>query len=281
MVVDPQWRDETMKVVISEDRVIRMSKRIPEYEFSGTYIGMTAFSGYVQKRLFTKLEDLILTGHENAFFNVAVQQLADEGVRVGFTSTGDLPWAEIDDPGDLAFARLHVFSKLTRAHLRHSPSMDDILAGTFATSRCQLWRPQSTRVVNWNIDRGLHLPAITEFLASQQADVLILQEVDVNAKRTHLLNVAKKLARTLRMNHVFGREFEQLSQESRTSPAYQGQATLSRWPLRNAGVIRFRCQSGFWRPRWFLPRTDPFQQRLGGRIALATEVDLLESVGRP
>jgi L-glutamine-phosphate cytidylyltransferase len=57
--------------------------------------------------------NLIRTGKENEFFNVAVQQLADEGVRVGFTRTADLPWAEIDDPGDLAFARLYVFPKLT------------------------------------------------------------------------------------------------------------------------------------------------------------------------
>jgi L-glutamine-phosphate cytidylyltransferase len=113
MVVDPKWRDETMKVVISQDRVIRMSKRILQSEFSGTYIGVTAFAANVQQELFAKVETLIRSGKQNEFFNVAVQQLADEGVRVGFTSTGDLPWAEIDDPGDLAFARLHVFPKLS------------------------------------------------------------------------------------------------------------------------------------------------------------------------
>jgi len=77
------------------------------------------------------------------------------------------------------------------------------------------------------------------------------------------------------MNYVFGREFEELTQRSRTSPAYHGQATLSRWRLKNGHVIRFRRQSGFWRPRWYLPRTPPFQERLGGRIALVTEVDVL------
>jgi choline kinase len=113
MIVDPKWRDETMKVIISEDRVIRMSKRILESEFSGTYIGITAFAAGVQVALFAKVNNLIGTGKENEFFNAAVQQLADEGVEVGFTSTGDLPWAEIDDPGDLAFARLYVFPRLT------------------------------------------------------------------------------------------------------------------------------------------------------------------------
>jgi choline kinase len=113
MVVDPKWRDETMKVIISEDRVIRMSKRILQSESSGTYIGITSFGADVQDGLFAKINNLIRTGNEKEFFNVAVQQLADEGVHVGFTSTGELPWAEIDDPDDLAFARLHVFPKLS------------------------------------------------------------------------------------------------------------------------------------------------------------------------
>jgi choline kinase len=117
MIVDPKWRDETMKVIISENRIIQMSKRILESEFSGTYIGITTFGASVQKGLFAKVNHLIQTGHQNEFFNVAVQQLADEGLRVGFTSTGDLPWAEIDDPGDLAFARLYVFPKLTQSRL--------------------------------------------------------------------------------------------------------------------------------------------------------------------
>ena len=122
------------------------------------------------------------------------------------------------------------------------------------------------------------MPEIADFLASQQADLLTLQEVDLNARRTHSLNVAEELARKLGMNYVFGREFEELTQGSRTSPAYHGQATLSRWRLKNPRVIRFRSQSGFWRPRWFLPRTEPFQERLGGRIALVTEVDVLGRV---
>jgi len=74
---------------------------------------------------------------------------------------------------------------------------------------------------------------------------------------------------------LIGLEFQELTQGSRTSPAYHGQATLSRWRLANPRIIRFRCQSEFWRPRWFLPRMEPFQERLGGRIALITEINTL------
>ena len=112
MIVDPAWRDETMKVVICDDRILRMSKQITEEEFSGTYIGITVFARHIVDRFFKKLDRLIREGHYKVFFNVAVQQLIEEGVPVEYTLTGGHAWAEIDDPGDLAFARLHVFPKL-------------------------------------------------------------------------------------------------------------------------------------------------------------------------
>jgi choline kinase len=115
MIVDPVWRDETMKVVILEDHIIRMSKNISREEFSGTYIGITVFSKAIQDRFFHKMEDVIAAGWVNEFFNVVVQELANEGVPVGYTSTDGLPWAEIDDPVDLTFAQQNVFPQLATA----------------------------------------------------------------------------------------------------------------------------------------------------------------------
>ena len=115
MIVDPLWRDETMKVVILDDHVIRMSKNMSREEFSGTYIGITVFSKAIQDRFFQKMEDVIGASRVNEFFNVVVQELANEGVPVGYTSTDGLPWAEIDDPVDLTFAQRHVFPQLATA----------------------------------------------------------------------------------------------------------------------------------------------------------------------
>ncbi|RZU35551.1 NTP transferase domain-containing protein [Edaphobacter modestus] len=115
MIVDPLWRDETMKVMIEDDRVTRMSKKISQEEFSGTYIGITVFSKSIQNRFFDKLSTVIAAGRINDFFNVVVQELADEGVHVGYTSTDGLAWAEIDDPLDLTFAQQSVFPNLSAA----------------------------------------------------------------------------------------------------------------------------------------------------------------------
>ena len=129
-------------------------------------------------------------------------------------------------------------------------------------------------MVNWNINRGLRIEEIISFLEAQRADVLVLQEADLYARRTGFRNIAEEIAKRLRMTYTFGYEFEELTQGRRGAPAYHGQATLSSWPLGNSRVLRFRQQSNFWKPKWFLPRAEPFQPRRGGRIALITEVEV-------
>jgi endonuclease/exonuclease/phosphatase family metal-dependent hydrolase len=152
--------------------------------------------------------------------------------------------------------------------------MQEILTGKFAPSRLVLWPPKSLRIVDWNINRGQQLQGVTDFLVGVNADIVILQEVDFNARRTHHLNIAETIARKLEMNYVFGREFQELVQGSKDSPAYHGQATLSKWPILNPRLIRFSKQSHFWQPHWFLPKIEPFQERLGGRIALVAEINV-------
>jgi endonuclease/exonuclease/phosphatase family metal-dependent hydrolase len=152
--------------------------------------------------------------------------------------------------------------------------VQDIESGNFAVPRWLIGTPDSIRVVDWNIDRGLKLRGVIDFLAGAKADIILLQEADLNARRTHHINVAREIAQKLEMNYVFGREFQELTQGSKTSPAYHGQATLSRWPLSNSRMIRFQKQSHFWRPHWFLPEIAPFQERLGGRMALVSAVNI-------
>ena len=152
--------------------------------------------------------------------------------------------------------------------------MHDIVTGNFAPPRLIVSAPKSLRIVDWSIERGQRLQGITDFLVGVNADILILQEVDLNARRTHHLNIAETIARKLEMNYVFGREFQELAQGSKDSPAYHGQATLSKWPISKPRLIRFPRQSQFWQPHWFLPKIEPFQERLGGRIALVAEINV-------
>jgi endonuclease/exonuclease/phosphatase family metal-dependent hydrolase len=153
-------------------------------------------------------------------------------------------------------------------------SLDWIEAGTSPRSKVASAYPEQFRVVSWNIARGSRLEAISEFLIGADADLILLQESDCNSRRTAYRNVAKELSQALEMHYVFGIEFQELGQASRASPAYHGQATLSRCPLSEPRILRFHNQSRFWEPRWWIPPLAAFQRRIGGRMSLVTCLEL-------
>ena len=153
-------------------------------------------------------------------------------------------------------------------------SMDQVETGAFADCQIVGRRPDVIRVVSWNIARGCAFDQVTEFLFDAKADLIILQEADRNSRRTSCRNIAKEISQKLGMNYVFGIEFQELGQGSPESPAFHGQATLSPWPLSRSSVLRFRRQSKFWHPFWWIPRLPVLQRRLGGRMALRTHVSI-------
>lgn len=154
-------------------------------------------------------------------------------------------------------------------------ALDRIRRGNFSPD--PLEPGPSLKVLNWNIERGSQFEGVLEGIQEQRPDICILQEVDLNAERTRRKDVAAELARGLKLNYVFAAECQELSQGTDLSPAYHGQAILTRLPIRRHRILRFACQSNHWRPAWYTPNWSVFQPRLGGRIALVAEVEALES----
>lgn len=130
------------------------------------------------------------------------------------------------------------------------------------------------QVVTWNIERGLRLEEVKAWLKGQPPSLVLLQEVDLHARRSGTVHVSESLARATGTNFVFAAEFQELAQGNSQEPAYQGQAILTSLPFREVRILRYKDQSEFWRPRWFLPNKGPFQRRLGGRLALVAELTL-------
>ncbi len=149
------------------------------------------------------------------------------------------------------------------------------------------------RAASWNIERGLNFDLIRLALSDPEgfkdaaqrrgglnrskqemidlqlrtlrdADVIILNEVDLGMKRTDYLDVTRELAHALRMNYVFGVEFvevdrlddvgvdqvqlddpalaKQIQEELKPDPSrylgLHGNAILSRYPIQNARIFR-------------------------------------------
>jgi endonuclease/exonuclease/phosphatase family metal-dependent hydrolase len=123
--------------------------------------------------------------------------------------------------------------------------------------------PQDLKVITWNIERGSAYDAVLTVLRRLDPDVVLLQEVDRDCRRTGYRNVARDLAAALDMNWVAAGEFQELGESgSRDVPAITGQAILSKYAIHDAAGLRFKAQD---RWRWSI---NPAQPRRGGRIAL-------------
>lgn len=162
---------------------------------------------------------------------------------------------------------------LPRARLRVSPeTLNEVVLGNFSTPlstariRERDLSKEPIRIVTWNIERGLQYEKILETLRGElRADIYVLQEVDRYARRTEFRDVARSLASELGMHFAYGIEFQELIQGRSNRPALHGQATLSRFPIENARVLRFQTQPKDWSRDWFQPRE-------GGRMALVTRI---------
>jgi endonuclease/exonuclease/phosphatase family metal-dependent hydrolase len=73
-------------------------------------------------------------------------------------------------------------------------SVQEIEAGGFVRPHLVVCAPNCIPIVSWNINRGLQLRRIIEFLETARADLVLLQESDLNARRTHHLNIAKEIS---------------------------------------------------------------------------------------
>ena len=109
----------------------------------------------------------------------------------------------------------------------------------------------SIRVVAWNIERGMRLDGIIQFLQGHpllaNADVLLLSELDWGMARTDNRFVAHEIASALGMNYAFAPCYLALTKgagiEKRAGGENQeslhGNALLSRFPVRRAHSLAF------------------------------------------
>ena len=96
------------------------------------------------------------------------------------------------------------------------------------------------KIIQWNIERGYKLDGILRDLKNIDADILIVQELDINCKRSGFVNVPEMIAKTLCMECVFVVEFHELddpltrvaAEHAAGSPwSYHGNAIFSRFPI--------------------------------------------------
>ncbi len=105
ILVDPEFREETTKVIAPRGRVVRLGKNIPRERASGTFVNVASFSSAFANRLFQEAARQFAGGRLNQFFNDVLNDLIAKGLPVEAVDSRGLPWAEIDDETDFVHAR--------------------------------------------------------------------------------------------------------------------------------------------------------------------------------
>lgn len=117
-----------------------------------------------------------------------------------------------------------------------------LMTGIFAAA--QQKAPELLTVMSYNIHHAnppskpglIDLDAIASVIRSKNPDVVALQEVDVNTKRSGQLNQAAEIARKLGMNYVFGKAIDYEGGE-------YGVAILSKYPISDTFIHKLPADS--------------------------------------
>ena len=101
--------------------------------------------------------------------------------------------------------------------------------------------PESLGVLMFNMERGVHLEEIQDFLRDcpdiRPFDLILANELDDGCARSGNKNTAGELAAALGLNYAWGLEFIELVDDG-NQRGFHGNAVFSRWPIRRAGVVR-------------------------------------------
>ena len=107
--------DEEVKVIIKDDVVVNIGKKLDSKICYGEFIGIAKFSKAFNEKFKIKLDDIVKIGNENAFFELALEELVNENASenlLGILNIHDLPYIEIDYPDDLEKAKNETCHKL-------------------------------------------------------------------------------------------------------------------------------------------------------------------------
>ncbi|KAJ1675974.1 hypothetical protein EV182_000187, partial [Spiromyces aspiralis] len=129
------------------------------------------------------------------------------------------------------------------------------------------------RVVQWNLERGYKLQQELDYLQTLDADIVCLQEVDIDNERSGNVNQAKIIAERLGLNGGFVTEFIEIRDPCRSAAqqggGVHGNTIYSKFDMKFR-VVKHEHQPYDWNSDGRFLR----EPRLGERYTIAAEVDI-------
>ena len=104
LMVEPNTRDETMKVKIENKKIVAVNKQIEHNVANGNFIGMAKFSKKITKMLFDEIDEMI-TKNVDGYYTLGIEQLIKKNIQVGYQFTNGLSWMDMDEMNEFEEAK--------------------------------------------------------------------------------------------------------------------------------------------------------------------------------
>lgn len=136
------------------------------------------------------------------------------------------------------------------------------------------------RIIQWNIERGMNLIGIIKELKKLNADILIIQEIDIECERSKRVNCLKEIAAKLKMSYAYVSEFCELYSEVRSTidqgGGVHGNALFSKFYIKkeNSIAIKHTYQPVNWEKEGY----DRKEPRKGDRYFIASLIEIVKGI---
>jgi choline kinase len=105
LVVEKNVREETMKVKIENNTIIKLNKNIPENDADGNFIGMAKFRKSIIPLFFNKISKLVENNNFNSYYTEAIELMIKDNIKINYIETNNFSWMDIDEQNEFQVAK--------------------------------------------------------------------------------------------------------------------------------------------------------------------------------
>lgn len=135
------------------------------------------------------------------------------------------------------------------------------------------------KIIEWNIERGMVINGILEELEKINADILLIQEIDIDCERSKRIDCLTEISKKLKMSYAYVSEFcelyDKIRKEKDQGGGVHGNAIFSKFFIdeKNTIAIKHKYQPVNWEKEGYSRR----EPRKGDRYFISSLIQISEN----
>ena len=136
------------------------------------------------------------------------------------------------------------------------------------------------KIIEWNIERGMVINGILEELEKVNADILLIQEIDIDCERSKRINCLTEISKKLKMSYAYVSEFcelyDKIRKEKDQGGGVHGNAIFAKYFIdkNNTIAIKHKYQPVNWEKEGYSRR----EPRKGDRYFISSMIKISKNI---